>query len=230
MSINNKLIKLFAKDFHAKDFSEQSKARKFTCRYLKQCNVNIKTEACFTPLFGDLHTKIMLVAEAPSVKKKAGEKNVGPNIGGMLKNVTNANKALSSIRDFIESHYKTVPHFTDLMKCGAEKQTREFKKNIFRIRTENCFKHYLVNEIRILKPNKIFCLGWLSFKKMKSAQKNNEISSKIKIIKLLHYGSQASINLTSQDKLNYIWPLQAGLLKNVSIKKLNFYRRMNENN
>jgi uracil-DNA glycosylase family 4 len=179
----------------------------------------LSKEACFTPLFGDNDTKIMLVAEAPSVRKN----NVGSYVGGMLKDVPGKN--LSSIRDFIKKHYNTTPYFTDLMKCGAEKQTREVKSRIFEIRTENCVKHYLLKEIRIIKPKILICLGWRSFSKLKKVQNEKIIPKNIKVINLLHYGSQANLPLTSQDKLNYIWPVQIGKLKDTNLRRLSFFRK-----
>ena len=220
MNIHHRLNKLFTKDFHAKDLTKKVAVKTFSCPLITICKVNLKKESCFTPYLGNVGTKIMLVAEAPSVKRK----NVGAHVAGLFENTEN--KSLNSIRNFVEKYFNTTPYFTDLMKCGVRKQTREEKKKIFGIRTEKCMKHYLLKEIKILQPEIILCLGYLAYTKLKEAKKNGKIDNHIKLRKLLHYGTQASWSLNAEDKLNYIWPLQLGKIPDAKLSNLSYFKKL----
>ncbi len=210
MSKNQEIVNLFSKDFTTTDFRKRGRADKFVCPLESVCKVSQEKEPIWTAGFGDEETNVMIVAEAPSSKG-----GLGPNITGQVKEWVNE-ESVNALFRFVKSYFNTVPYFTDLMKCGVAKQTKQ-EKQIFKTRISQCLKHYLVEKIKIIKPEFVLCVGIESFNALTEAKRNKLIAEDVELIKLIHYGKQANLPLTSSDKENIIWPYQ---LKKISKDKL----------
>lgn len=221
MNRNNKIAELFSQDFICKDFFQRGKADAFHCPLQNECKVNQIEEPIWSPSLGDEGTEIMIVAEAPS-----GTGGLGPYIAGLTKD-WKGEKIVDALFNFVKKHFSTVPYFTDLMKCGLAKQTKEAKK-IFKNRISNCISHYLIKEIEIIKPRIILCLGSESYSALQKAKSNNIINKNIEIIKLIHYGRQANLPLTIEDKENLIWPFQVNKISKESMVELDYFNRRKE--
>ena len=191
-----------------------------SCPHEKECNVR-EGEAKYPAYLGDEDTRVMVVAEAPSTAN-----GVGPNVVQLFSEVTKSPKNLNmlKLRDFVQDYYNTTPHFTDLAKCGVVG-----KSPIPKNRVDICTKHFLLNEIDILKPEYVICVGKRSedfFKKLKEQQ---EISDSVKLRFLTHYSNQAQLHLTIEDKYGIVWKWQARLLSEEDfigeLPKLSFFRK-----
>jgi uracil-DNA glycosylase len=215
MSKQEQIITLFKGNFQAKDYLKRAEPCKFTCENQSECEVDVVNDPIWMPVLGDEDTKIMIVAEAPSFHKKYG---VGPHVGGRIDDWIKENdKDAGPLLSFVGKCFHTAPYFTDLMKCGLQKQSNSIKNAKFPMRTKNCVVKYLIEEIRIIKPEVILCVGKRAYDELiKYKDQYN-----YKIIKLLHYGKQANLQLTSADKENIIWPLQCNKIsKDKAIKSL----------
>ena len=226
MSKTDQLISLFKADFITRDFHTKGKATDFICPLMDKCVVNKAEEPIWSPALGDEGTTIMIVGEAPSRRKKGG---AGPHIGGQFEDWTKG-EAVHSLLRFVKSHFSTVPHFTDVMKCGVVSQTIAHKKAVFEIRTRNCVDRFLLKEIEIVNPETILCLGKTSFIALMKAQEDGAIKRSIRLVNLIHYGKQASLPLTSKDKETILWPLQLGKISVSSISNLSAIKKIVENN
>jgi uracil-DNA glycosylase len=218
MTRNQQISELFSEDFKCKNFFERGRADMFTCPKQSQCRVDQKKEAIWSPGIGDEGTQVMIVAEAPS--KKGG---LGPHISGLIGAFSQA-EAVNGLLRFAKKYFNTVPYFTDLMKCGVREQTKQ-AKHVFRDRTLNCVEHFLLKEIEIIKPHTILCVGASSFAAIKQCKETGQINKDIEIIKLIHYGRQANLPLTKEDKENIIWPLQLRKISAEKIFELDFIKR-----
>ena len=218
MTQHQQISELLSYDFKCKSFLERSRADGFTCPKQSQCKVDQKNEPIWSPGIGDEGTSVMIVAEAPS--KKAG---LGPHISGLMETFSHE-EAVNGLLRFVKKHFNTVPYFTDLMKCGVAEQTKQAKL-VFRDRTSNCVEHFLLKEIEIIKPLVILCIGASSFYALKQCKETGKIDENIKIVKLIHYGQQANLPLTKEDKENIIWPLQLGKISPEKIVELDFIKR-----
>lgn len=226
MSKTENLISLFATDFITHDFLLKGKANDFKCPLIDKCAVNKAEEPIWSPALGDESTTVMIVGEAPSRRKKGG---AGPHIGGQFKDWTDG-EAVHSLLRFVKTHFGTVPHFTDVMKCGVASQTRAHKKAVFEIRTRNCVERFLLKEIEIIDPETILCLGKTSFIALQKAQESGAIKSSIRLVNLIHYGKQAGLPLTAKDKETILWPLQMGKISLASISDLSAIKKIIQNN
>ena len=220
-----RLIALFSPFFITTDFMIEGKAADFRCPLQSSCGVDKDTEPICSPAFGDEKTRVMIVAEAPSKRKKTGG---GPHVGGQFKDRDGA--ALRSLLNFVRKYYNTTPHFTDLMKCGVAKQTKELKNAVFPQRRKNCPTQFLLKEIQIIDPELILCLGRTSYDYLSNAKASRAISKNVKIINLIHYGSQANLPLNSKDKETIIWPLQLRKISGDEILNLSSIKKILENN
>ena len=124
---------------------------------------------------------------------------------------------------FVERYYKCIPHFTDLMKCGIAKQNRE-QKRIFEIRKRNCVERYLRDEIRIIDPKVILCIGAMAYTAVVELKEKGAIAPE-QIVKLVHYSRQASLPLSAADKENVVWPFQAGMVPVEDLANLSFFEK-----
>lgn len=226
MSKTDKLISLFTTEFITDDFFSKGKADDFRCPLIDKCTVNKAEEPIWSPALGDEGTTIMIVGEAPSRRKKGG---AGPHIGGQFKDWTDG-EAVHSLLRFVQTHFRTVPYFTDVMKCGVASQTPAHKKAVFEIRTRNCTKRFLFKEIEIIDPKTILCLGKTSFIALKGAQENGSIKQSINLVNLIHYGKQAGLPLTAKDKETILWPLQLGKIPVNAIMSLSAVKRIVQDN
>jgi len=226
VSKTDKLVSLFADDFITHDFFSKGRAKDFKCPLLDKCAVNKAEEPIWSPALGDESTTLMIVGEAPSRRKKVG---AGPHIGGQFKDWTEG-VALQSLLRFAKTHFNTVPHFTDVMKCGVASQTRAHKKAVFETRTRHCSQRFLFREIEIIDPETILCLGRTSFDTLKKAQQNGSVKPSIKLVNLIHYGKQAGLPLTAEDKETILWPLQLGKISVNAITDLSAVKKIIRNN
>jgi|SRR6267143_66254 len=208
MTKSNRFKALFAPHFVTKNLLIKGKATDFKCPFLSSCKVQKEDEPIWSPAFGDENTRVMIVAEAPSKRKKSGG---GPHIAGRFKDFAEKG-ALKSLLNFVIKYYHTTPYFTDLMKCGVAKQERDLKKAVFPIRTKNCSTLFLLKEIAIINPELILCTGKTSYDFLSGAKRDGLLkNTKVReIINLLHYGNQAHLALNANDKETIIWPLQLG--------------------
>lgn len=174
----------------------------------------------YAPALGSKKCEIMLIAEAPSNTLTNGliYPSTFKDFIKELKKRFN-NSPLVNLYNFFEDNYSNdkLPYFTDIIKCGVNKQTKEEKK-ILNTRLNICFKYMLKEEIKILKPKKIFCIGKTSFDFLTKNNKDfTDILDGIEIIHLLHYGRQANLHLRDEDKRDIIWKYQAGLIKQIDL-------------
>ena len=163
----------------------------------------------------------MVVAEAPSVTRS----RTGPHIGGRFADWTDE-ASVSSLLEFVRNYYQTTPHFTDLMKCGFEKQAEKRRnKELTELRKEKCIKQFLLEEIRIIDPKVILCVGKEAFDALQKCQNECKVKKSITPVNLIHYSKQAGLPLTSDDKKKLIWPFQVGqVCKNKRLSELSFFK------
>jgi uracil-DNA glycosylase len=212
------------KDFECPKFYDYGKPFDLHCANQKKCESNIKQEPIWTPAFGDECTKVMLVGEAPSTGG-----GIGPHLGGLWKNCEfkSENNPIKRFRDYFKDQLGYMPYFTDLVKCGP-KNTRN--KAVIWKRADCCGTLYLLNEIDIIDPESIYCIGRTSFDWLKKYElKNKKTGKPIEIKQLIHYGRQAGLPLTHEDK-ELIWKWQLGKfvedkIDNVPLSKLSFFNR-----
>ena len=218
MTKYDQIVALFQKDFICNDFAIRGKAEAFICPLQQECKVNQVAEPIWTAALGSDDTKVMIVAEAPSAKG-----GIGPHIGGLVKNWTHE-KSVNSLFTFVQKYFNTIPYFTDLMKCGVSRQTKEKKSLVFKARIKNCLTHYLLKEIKIIKPEIILCVGNLSFSALKDCRNRGLINDSTKLVKLIHYGRQAGLPLSPDDKKNLIWPIQVGKVSKDRLRDLSYFK------
>ena len=222
MNKREKLFKLFGEVFKFENntnLKEKFKVDKFECGCLHKCEVNLEKEASYTAWWGEEKSDIMLVAEAPSTAGGEGAFWAG-DYESMIDTKGNFNK----LKEYFEESTDSYPHFTDLIKCGFEKQNDKSK---LKIRVKNCTEKFLLKEIKILNPAIIICVGTQSrdfFETLK--EENQSILKNIDIIYLMHYSGQAFLPLTIDDKVNIIWPIQMGTKKpdGPTLSKLSYFK------
>lgn len=226
---NKKLFsnKLKREDFlNRTDLPSSSGAKVFTCQFRDNCNVDESKHPIWTPALGDDDTDVMVVGEAPS----AGG-GPGIHIGGLFGKWENSPKSPAvPMRDWVMNNYGTIPHFTDLAKCGVERQKN---KNELKKRIPNCIKYLLKEEIRIMHPKRLLCTGNTAYYFVLDLRQRNEISKDIELVKLTHYSRLASLPLSVEDKKNIIWKLEAGFLSHemlarIPLCELSHFRRKPE--
>ncbi len=208
MNRNQRLEKLFGEIFVPEtNFRERGKARAFNCPDKEDCQVDEAKEPIWSPFFGDETCTIMLVAEAPSL---GGKKNAGPHIGGLFDELEiRDGYGLKLLREFAkELGGGKCPHFTDLMKCGVSAQDNKSKNEKFGCRRQKCLERFLLREIEIINPKIILCVGKVSFDAV--SQVRDRIPQSVEIYQLLHYGAQANLPLSAEEKKSIIWPIQVG--------------------
>ena len=213
MTKNERISKLFSKNFKDDDIFKIGPAKAFSCIHEKECDVNKKEEPIWSAAICDENTNIMIVGEAPS-----NTGGPGPHLGGLFKDwEANKKSHFDAQRKFVKKYYHTIPYFTDLVKCGVAKQSNKKKLNK---RIERCSDYLLVKEIQIIRPKFILCAGGVSHSILKKRQKENKIDSSIKLVPLMHYSRQAGLPLSIEDKLNIIWKWQTNSGSRNEIKKM----------
>ena len=188
-----------------------------------KCAITKRSEPIWSPAFGDPDTKVMLVAEAPSTSG-----GVGPHVGGLF-----ADWDTWEFRDFFREELGYVPYLTDLVKCGP-RDARD--KTVVRKRARYCGERFLIEEIRIISPDSIYCVGresynWLVGYRDKSGLVNAN-GRDIRLEQIIHYSLQAGLPLTVADK-KMIWRWQLGRLAatytdDVSLSSLSFFQRQRD--
>jgi uracil-DNA glycosylase len=187
------------------DWDHKGQRVEFKCPYAQVCSVDQEKEAMWSPALGDPDNKVMVVAEAPSTAEGGGL-----HIGGLTRDwKENEKGGVGDFLAFVKRRFRANPHFTDVMKCGVARQTRE-RKRVFELREKNCVENYLLEEIRIVAPEVILCVGKTASRVLKELQNKRKISNSIKLVELLHYSAQANLPVTIKDKVNIIWPIQLG--------------------
>lgn len=178
----------------------------FTCKYKFKCEVDeylqpIWTAAIGSDKKGNDNFDIMAIGEAPSATEK-----VGVHMGGRFDSwKDNSESPVVPFREWVKSHnfegigYVT-PYLTDLAKCGVSKQK---EKSVLNIRIPICVKHILEQEIKLIKPRVILCIGNVPFRYVSDLIK--ESYPKTALFKLTHYGRQANLPLSIEDKMKIIW-------------------------
>jgi uracil-DNA glycosylase family 4 len=187
-----------------------------------ECEINRKKEPIWSPAFGDENAKVMLVGEAPSTSG-----GVGPHLGGLFKQWD-----AWEFRDVFVEKFRCMPYFTDLVKCGPENAKN---KSVVRRRAKYCGKKFLINEIRIINPDFIYCVGRESYSWLRDYRDEyglvNSNGKRIELQQIIHYSKQAGLPLTSADK-EMIWRWQLGLAKkdirNLSLSSLSFFQSQRE--
>lgn len=223
MTPRQRLIQHFAGTYpEVRKLRWREPVKHFNCPNATGCDFRIRHESSWSPAFGDEESRVMLVAEAPSSK---GGHGVGAYTGGVYRQWEAAfDPALVSLREFTREYFGCVPHFTDLVKCGVARQTPGAKKVLTR-RIKLCFEHLLREEIAILSPEVIVCVGERAFTELSAFQRAGNISSSIQLRNLLHYGRQASLPITPEEKLNIVWRLQLGDPLTARISDLEYIRK-----
>lgn len=195
---------------------------KFTCPNKDKCNTSDEGTK-ITSYLGDKKTKIMIVGEAPS-----NHDGSNIHIAGKFEDLNNLGNGFAELKQFFKDEFNEYPYFTDIVKCGLVKQ--KDSKRILIDRLDNCIQMFLLKEIEIMKPEKIFCQGNLAYNAIIELQENKKINKEIKIIKMLHYSRNANLPLNKEDK-KLIWQLQYGKysqseIEEFKISKLSFIRKM----
>lgn len=203
--MNKEIITLLTKHFGDNDFYQKIPAKTFKCKNKENCKFDELKECCLSPQFGKKNSKIMIVAEAPSVK---GKTKVGPQLGGMFENVSKTE--LVNLLKFVKKKFKTVPYFTDYIKCGIKAQNHSEKDKLLR-RQKACFSEFLIKEIESIKPTTILVCKPQAFNFLiQKPQLNkviNAIGKNFKMIQIHHY-SWPKQSGKSYKELNRIWKWQ----------------------
>lgn len=212
MTKNDRIKNLFKTKFGDGEWDATGKRTicKFKCT---KCSIEPKSPR-YSGLLGSDDTDVMLIAEAPSASN-----GVDAYFGGQLEIVLpklKASKSLGQLIDFTKSDGKT-PYFTDVCKCGVSKQNK--KSGLSKARQKNCINNFLKDEILIIEPRIIYCIGktaYIAIKTLKNDKSIAEESPKLfdilkqaQIVELIHYSNQAGFPLKDSDKL-IIWEIQSG--------------------
>jgi len=193
----------------------------FKCEYEGKghCEINRKKEPIWSPAFGHEDAKVMLVGEAPSTSG-----GVGPHLGGLFKEWDPW-----EFRDFFARELRYMPYFTDLVKCGPENAKN---KAVISRRAEYCGKKFLIEEIKIINPDIIYCVGRESYIWLRDYRDEHglvkEDGKRIRLQQIIHYSKQAGLPLTIADK-EMIWRWQLGLatkqhIPELSLSSLSFFQ------
>jgi len=192
---------------------KERKAKLFKCQHQVECKVDPQKHPIWTPALGDENTTVMVVGEAPSATG-----GLGVHIGGLFEQWKSDSKSpVTDLRDWVKDNCGgKVPYFTDLAKCGVAKQKN---KAGLTSRIKKCRERFLIEEIRILNPKWIFCIGNTAYKCMSKLITRERLSSQISLRKLMHYSRLASLPLTIEDKRNLIWKWEANFLTDEELKE-----------
>jgi len=209
LSKHDEIRQLFS-CFETEDFSCPQKKRGW-------CHVRENEEASFPPFLGDENTDVMVVAQSPSTSK-----GVGHHAIQLFSEVTaSKGSRIDKLRDFIKEHYNTVPHFTDLAKCGVVGRDEATLSE----RIDICTERFLFDEMDILKPKTVICVGNRSQEFFKKLRKDQFHGLPDQLVFLTHYSNQAQLPLSIDDKYDIVWKWQAGFLKDISreLPKLSYF-------
>jgi uracil-DNA glycosylase len=233
MDKKSQIRKLFS-NFECKDveFFEYDKMHsrfdkrvRFRCEYEGKghCQVNRRREPIWSPALGDEDAKVMLVGEAPSTSG-----GVGPHLGGFFMDWDPW-----EFRDFFARELGDMPYFTDLVKCGPENAKN---KATIRRRVKYCGERFLIEEIKIINPDVIYCVGRESYIWLRDHREEHGLVKKngkrIELRQIIHYSKQAGLPLTAADK-EMIWRWQLGLatkqhIPELSLSSLSFFQSQRE--
>jgi hypothetical protein len=210
------LNRLFSIGFRYRNLDRYGEGIEFFCPDLKRCRVDPTREPIYTPYTGEKGSTLMAVAEAPSASN-----GVGPFCGGLFADVERHLDMKASpvnlVLHFVRHKYGFIPHFTDVVKCGLAKQS---DRRLLKKRFGNCRERFLVNEIKILKPEIILCFGRTAERNVNKVLKNLP-PGKQEVKYLLHYSRNNNRYHKNCDKCIFeIWNGQLGgaraVLKNAA--------------
>jgi hypothetical protein len=194
------------------------------------CDVR-KDDPIYTGLLGDCESDILVVGETPSASDLKNDPSRGtiqldcggpdrdsfdhPHLGGYSRNITeNGKSPLGDFLTFIRSSCLIEgtkpgpwPWFTDLVKCGVPRQS---SKRILRIRQRFCVPYLLVDEIAIIQPRIIACVGKVAFQAVRDLLAKGMVAASTRVLYFLHYSRSAGLTVTVDEKRDILWPLQAG--------------------
>jgi hypothetical protein len=206
MTKNEQIIELFKREFaEFHQFTKNRNSCSFKCSCMDSCKVDLVKEAAYTPAIGNENTEVMLVAESPSTKL-----GKGAFIAGHVDAIDPGDKTINKLIGTIKKYYGGItPYFTDVIKCGLE---RTALKEKLAARKKNCVEKFLIQEIKIMHPKKIVCVGKFSFDIVKTIQVQGKIDSKIEVVQITHYSQRGSLPLTIDDKAEIMWPIELGLI------------------
>jgi len=211
---NDKLFsnKLDPGEFLKKRKLNGKKARLFECKDADGCGVDPQKHPIWTPALGDENTAVMVVGEAPSATG-----GLGVHIGGLFEQWEDDPKSpVTDLRDWVKDNFGgKVPYFTDLAKCGVANQRY---KGELKPRIRKCMEHFLIQEIILIKPETILCMGKTAYDSLLESEKENRIKVD-NIVWLTHYARVASWPLNIEDKKNIIWEWEAGFLTDEELKE-----------
>lgn len=221
----DKLKKLYEDQFV--NFSSSNPTQDFKCQHRDKCDVHLETETACTARFGNPNSTMMVVAESPSTSAGFGCKVLEPFEEGFEDTPTinpkngkpmtdNFKKLIKYLKSVNDSMY---PYFTDAVKCGTSHTSNKTKLTR---RKDHCANTFLLEEIKILNPKLIICLGSFAREIVQKLQKSNKIDGSITVIQIAHFSNRASLTLSIDDKLNVIWPLQLNKLDyNAALAQIN---------
>jgi uracil-DNA glycosylase len=214
-------IKELFSNFKCKDFyrfNEKHQRPDFSCEHYKdgECGVDKSKEPIWAPAYGADDTKVMVIAQAPAKLTDSWSplRGPGPHVPGLFKDWPideNQDRGLFLFRKFLADMLNDMPYFTDLIKCGPADAGN---KTTIKMRANYCIEKYLLEEIKIIKPSHIFCLGDMSFKALDHIGLNrlSKLTGETVVLKkLLHYSAQANLPVNPKDK-ELIWRWQLGAL------------------
>jgi hypothetical protein len=105
------------------------------------------------------------------------------------------------------------PYFTNVMKCGLNPKPQRSKgKIIHKLRASYCVDHLLVDQIHIIQPRVIACVGAFAYDTITALIKAGKISPVV-VKNFLHYSGRAQAPTTIKDKRNVLLPIQACCLE-----------------
>lgn len=223
---------------HLSAGSESVPVTCFCCPHRTDCLVGA-ADPIYTGWLGDCESDILVVGEAPSSSKAAssadgkaanldcdcvgGSEFEQVHLSGYTRNIVAQPK--SDLAEFIKFVLGSClqrmgehlsPYFTDVVKCGLPKQNANGRK-LLKMRAQYCVEHILVHEIEIIEPRIIACAGKTAFATIKALKAAGKVPASTTVIPFIHYSRQAQLPLTTEDKVNSVWPIQAGCVPDVEI-------------
>jgi len=189
--------------------------KKCICDHQRDCEFRPGEDACMGLLWGGDDSKILVIGEAPS----------GEDITNSQK--WNATYDFGVVRDFLGKKYGMTPHFTDAVKCGfgSGKNIDKKGKRSFKKRFQNC-KEYLKEEIDLIKPEKVFCMGKKSYENVIQNVKYL-FEKEMDVYYLTHYSKLTNLQIKIGDKEKIVWnaeiDYQLGKPAKIDLNDLEYY-------
>jgi len=190
-------------------------------RLCSKCEIK-EGDSCWGPIVyyddenGDV--VVLVLAESPSGDKK--------NDGciDVINDIGTQKEACEFVKSFFNAN-KVV--FTDIFKCGFF-DTAKTKKRI-NDRFNNC-KSFLREEIEIINPAIVLCIGIISYNKVSDDYEYLFQGKQPNVFYLTHYSKLANLQLKIEDKEKFIWnaeiEYQLGNDANIDLNDLEYYKKI----